>query len=308
MAEIDFATMLPLYGAWAVSEDQKTVHFTSENSSGGNHGLLLLGRPVDDGIIECTFKFPEPSNHCGAFIVFRGKGQDTYYAAGLGGGENAYTLMEGRDLSLTRLAGVGNISSLLRDRAYKVRVVLGGQRVQIFVDGVKIIDFDRLMKSEGCGVGVLALKDSGGVEIGPLTVDDRRPNAFVAMQFSDPYNDVYSDAIKPLLEEIGYDVTRVDEISQPGLILNDIWHYLTEASVVLAEVTEADPHVYYEIGVAQAMHKPTILLAQKGTKLPFDLGPHRSIFYKNTIPGRARLLDALKSSLTAILGTPMRVS
>ena len=108
--------------------------------------------------------------------------------------------------------------------------------------------------------------------------------------------------MRPLIEEIGYEAMRVDEISQPGIILNDIWTHLTQASVVIAEVSDANPNVYYEIGVAHAMNKPTILLAQRGTKLAFDLGPHRCIFYDNTIAGRTRLLESLRTTLTSVLG------
>jgi hypothetical protein len=138
-----------------------------------------------------------------------------------------------------------------------------------------------------------------------MTIDDRRPNAFIAMQFSESYNEVYRDAIRPLVEQIGFEPFRVDEAAGPGIILNDIWARITEASVVIAEVSEANPNVYYEVGAAHALRKPTVLLAQRGTKLPFDIGPHRCIFYDNSIPGRARLLDALRGSLITLLGLPV---
>lgn len=179
---------------------------------------------------------------------------------------------------------------------------LDGQRLQVIVDDVKVLDFSRLSGTGGTGIGLLAFRGCPSAEFGPMKIDDRCPRAFIAMQFSEPYNEVYRDAIRPLVEEIGYEPLRVDEISQPGIILNDIWTQLSEASVVIAEVTDANPNVYYEIGVAHALKKPTVLLAQKRTKLPFDLGPHRCIFYENSIPGRARLLDALRASLGAVLG------
>jgi hypothetical protein len=192
---------------------------------------------------------------------------------------------------------------LIAEREYRLRIALDGQRVQIYVDDVKVIDYDRLTTSgSGTGIGLFVFRGSVEALFGPMAVDDRRPNAFIAMQFSDINNEVYRDAIRPLVEEIGYDPIRVDDISQPGIILNDIWAQLTEASVVIAEVTEANPNVYYEVGIAHALRKPTILLAQRTTKLPFDLGPHRCIFYDNTIAGRAKLLASLRSSLATVLG------
>jgi hypothetical protein len=185
-------------------------------------------------------------------------------------------------------------------------VALEGQRVVISVDDVTVIDYNRLPTSTGTGLGFFAFRGSREVLFGPMNIDDRRPNAFIAMQFSEPYNEVYRDAIRPLVMEIGYEPLRVDELSGPGIILNDIWNNITESSVVIAEVSEANPNVYYEVGVAHALRKPTVLLAQRGTKLPFDLGPHRCIVYDNSIPGRARLLDALRSSLISLLGIPVK--
>lgn len=310
MTEIDFQRMLSLYGKWETQTDGRITKYVGGNHEEVSHGFVLLGRTVEDGVIECTIELPAPSEKCGAFIVFRSNGQSTYYAAGLGGWEGAYTLLEGHHLTPTRLASAGTISNLIANRPYRVRVTLDGQRVQLSVDDIKVIDYDRLPAGggDGAAIGLFAFRGTGEALFGPLVVDDRRPNAFIAMQFSEPYNEVYRDAIRPLVEEIGYEPMRVDEISQPGIILTDIWTQLTEASVVIAEVTEANPNVYYEVGVAHALRKATVLLAQRGTKLPFDLGPHRCIFYDNTIAGRARLLDSLRASLTAVLGIPVRTN
>jgi len=301
MRELDFSKMLSLYGNWEVQAQGKTANFKSGKDD-PSHGLALFSRSVDDGIIECQIELPEPTENSGAFVVFRANGQRNYCAAGLGGWDNAYTLLEGSHLSPTRMESAGNIDNLKAGRKYSVRVALEGQRASIFVDDVKVIDYSRLPTTDGTGVGLLAFRGSSQVHFGPIAIDDSQPVAFIAMQFSDTYDDVYDDAIKPLVQEIGYEPVRVDEISQPGIILNDIWGQITESSVVIAEVTEPNPNVYYEIGVAHALGKPTILLAQRGTSLPFDLGPHRCIFYDNTIPGRGRLLDSLRSSLASVLG------
>lgn len=304
MADVDLGKMLPLYGKWTNPTSQ-FAKFTSDGGTDASHGLALLSNALEDGALECDVQLPNANASSGAFVTFRGTGQNTYYAAGLGGWEGAYTLAEGRALSLTRLASAGNISNLVSDRTYHLKIVLEGQRVLISVDGVTVIDYDRLTSSTGTGLGLFAFRNTGEALFGPLKIDDRRPNAFIAMQFSEPYNEVYRDAIRPLVTEIGFEPFRVDEAAGPGIILNDIWGRITEASVVIAEVSEANPNVYYEVGVAHALRKPTVLLAQRGTKLPFDLGPHRCIFYDNSIPGRARLLDALRSSLVSLLGLPM---
>lgn len=307
MASIDLQKMLPLYGNWTPTSSA-VLKFSSDSKPDASHGLALLPNVLDDGVVECDIQLPNAHNSSGAFITFRGTGQASYYAIGLGGWEGAYTLAEGQGLTLTKLFASGNITNLVSNRVYKLKMAIEGQRVLLSVDNVPVIDYDRLSNTNGTGIGFFAFRATGEVLFGPMNVDDRRPNAFVAMQFSEPYNEVYRDAIRPLIEEIGFEPFRVDEAFGPGIILNDIWGRITEASVVIAEVSEANPNVYYEIGVAHALRKPTVLLAQRGTKLPFDLGPHRCIFYDNSIPGRARLLDSLRNSLITLLGLPITSS
>lgn len=307
MSEINLKKMLSLYGKWEVDEqEQGSIASFKAGDSEQSHGLSLLSNSLDDGTIRCFITIPKANHNLGAFVVFRANGQTNYYAAGIGGWEGAYTLLEGHHLTVNRLASAGNISNIIAGRKYDIKIVLEGQRAQLFVDDVKVIDYERLTSGGGMGLGLFSFRGSEEVNFGPMEIDDRRPNAFIAMQFTDVYNEVYRDALKPLIEAIGFEPVRVDEISQPGIILNDIWMQLTQASVVIAEVSEPNPNVYYEIGVAHALNKPTILLAQRNTKLPFDLGPHKCIFYDNTIAGRARLLESLRSSLSSVLGISPR--
>ncbi len=311
---IDLSKMLPLYGHWTHPEAGQTARFQTPDKPTNRlvpvpeptNGLALLSKTMEDGVLECAVQISTVRPDTGAFLIFRANGQNTWYAAGLGGWDGAYTLVEGHNLTIVKLESAGNLSNLISGRTYQLRLALEGQRITFSVDGVTVIDYQRLPPTVGAGLGLFALRGTKEIIFGPMHIVDRRPNAFIAMQFSELYNDVYRDAIRPLVEEIGYEPRRVDEISGPGIILNDIWKNITEASVVIAEVSEAIPNVYYEIGVAHALRKPTVLLAQRGTVLPFDLGPHRCIFYDNSIPGRARLLDAVRNSLISLLNLPLR--
>jgi hypothetical protein len=49
------------------------------------------------------------------------------------------------------------------------------------------------------------------------------------------------------------------------------------------------------------MGKPTILLAHKGTKLPFDVSPFRTLFYENSISGKQKVEIGLEKHLKASL-------
>jgi nucleoside 2-deoxyribosyltransferase len=58
---------------------------------------------------------------------------------------------------------------------------------------------------------------------------------------------------------------------------------------------------FYELGYADALNKPTILLAQRGKELPFDIRSYRVIFYDDTIGGKPELERSLREHLLAVL-------
>jgi nucleoside 2-deoxyribosyltransferase len=86
------------------------------------------------------------------------------------------------------------------------------------------------------------------------------------------------------------------------MILHDIAQGIVDAQIVIAEITPANQNVFYELGYAHALAKPTILLAERGKQpLPFDISGYRVLFYDNTIAGKKQVEDGLKKHLQAIL-------
>ena len=74
-------------------------------------------------------------------------------------------------------------------------------------------------------------------------------------------------------------VIRADEVALPGKITRQIMELLINADICIADLTNLNPNVLYELGIRQAMLRPYILIASRGTKLPFDLQDYRTIFY-----------------------------
>lgn len=123
-------------------------------------------------------------------------------------------------------------------------------------------------------------------------------DCFVIMPFSSEFNDVY-DAIKMAVgaQEI-LRCGRIDEIRRPGSILVDLVKEIESASVCIADLTGNRPNVLWEVGYAMALNKPTILISQDISSLPFDLAPHRTLEYsRQDLAGtlRPKLLAALSS-------------
>ncbi|MCY4482640.1 MAG: hypothetical protein OXC12_07180 [Spirochaetaceae bacterium] len=94
---------------------------------------------------------------------------------------------------------------------------------------------------------------------------------------------------------------RADDVFRPGIILQDIINSLLDADLVIAEVTPPNPNVFYELGYAHALAKPTVLLARRGGELPFDISGYRVIFYDDSIGGKPQVETTLDMHLANIM-------
>ena len=108
--------------------------------------------------------------------------------------------------------------------------------------------------------------------------------------------------IKPVLEneEFGYLVKRADDDTNPGSITNAVISDLTNADLVIAELTGFNPNAFYELGIRHTIRKPVIHIIAEQVKLPFDNADQRTIFVDigdidNVQAAKARLTDAVRS-------------
>ena len=140
------------------------------------------------------------------------------------------------------------------------------------------------------------------VAFAPVAISASPPSAFVVMQFTSPFNELYAEVIGPVCAEHGIEAYRASDIYRPGVVIQDIIQGLGEAQVVIADITPANPNVFYEVGYAHALHKPTILLANRSeiSELPFDLRGFRVVFYDDTISGKSSIESDLRQHLRAI--------
>ena len=97
----------------------------------------------------------------------------------------------------------------------------------------------------------------------------------VMMPFDTEYDAVY-DAIKKAVSDAGLYCQRVDDIWDSDHIMADVASLLWRAEVVVADLTGRNPNVFYEVGLAHALPRKTVMLTQNSSDVPFDL---RSIRY-----------------------------
>lgn len=124
--------------------------------------------------------------------------------------------------------------------------------------------------------------------------------AFVLMPFHEPFNKYYRSIIQPSILEAGIDSLRADEIYRPSEIIKDIYDYIKNAKVLIAELTGRNPNVLYELGYGHAIGKTAILMTQTMEDVPFDLRGFRCLIYDTTDPDwantlKTRLVQFIKS-------------
>jgi hypothetical protein len=117
---------------------------------------------------------------------------------------------------------------------------------------------------------------------------------FVLMPFSSDLRHVYEEHIRTFCDRLGLTVARADDFFTVGSIMSDIWHAINHASLIVADCTGRNPNVFYEIGLAHARGKATILIAQNIDDIPFDLRHLRVITYDVTPSGLSILEGALE--------------
>lgn len=88
--------------------------------------------------------------------------------------------------------------------------------------------------------------------------------------------------LKPALGD-EYDIKRADKIPDPGMIPPQIVERLIDDDLVIADLTDRNPNVFYELAVRHAIQKPVIHLMEetqlRAKKIPFDNAPMRTIPY-----------------------------
>src|SRR5262245_3685323 len=86
---------------------------------------------------------------------------------------------------------------------------------------------------------------------------------------------------KALVPE-GYEILRGDQDTNPGLVTPSLIASLAGADLIIADLSDRNPNVYYELAIAHSMVKPVVHVHRAGERLPFDVKDLRTIMYDLT--------------------------
>ena len=117
---------------------------------------------------------------------------------------------------------------------------------------------------------------------------------------------IYEKIIKPAVEspELGFKCKR--SIADRGNILKDIITDLYSSDVVIADLTDRNPNVFYELGVRHGLKHGTIILTQNRKFASiFDLSNYASHVYSWQTPsGKKKMIETIKELLRNYLANP----
>lgn len=97
-------------------------------------------------------------------------------------------------------------------------------------------------------------------------------------------DDLLELAIGPALEKFGFAVLRADKIAKPSLITNDVIALVQQSELCIADLSDRNPNVFYEVGRRHETGKPIIQVIEKSQDIPFDLAGIRTIKYDISNP------------------------
>jgi hypothetical protein len=298
---------LALIGNPAIGPNE--IRFTAAptfipNQGEGPLALLKSDKSFQSGHLSLEFSLENPSDRV-QFVLNQGLEEEIH--VGLNTGTSPYGIVSRRGPNWTMISAAGYGTVPPNVGWHSAAVTVAGSEIRLTVDEVDVVtghaqvemaQVAMFLQIMGNPDPAAAPQPERSVAVRNITIESRKPKAFVVMQFTDEFNALFKEVIQPMCIGFGYEVIRADDIYNNGLIISDIVQSIQDASVIIADITPNNVNVFYEVGYAHAARKPTILLCSKTRdKLPFDLAGFRTLFYDNTIAGKTAVESMLRQHL-----------
>lgn len=125
--------------------------------------------------------------------------------------------------------------------------------------------------------------------------DKRKKKCFVVTPIGEENSEIrrhidgiIDQAIIPAVAE-KFEVSVAHRECEIGSINERVIKNIYNADLVIANLTMLNPNVMFELAMRYSYGKPAIVIAEKGTNLPFDITEENTLFYVNDPTGAADL-------------------
>lgn len=152
---------------------------------------------------------------------------------------------------------------------------------------------------------VISAQDKVTEDFSPVTLNDFFKNAgithedlivekdlvFVLTPFHESYRTTYN-IISEICKDVGLRCIRGDEEHVGSDILPHVLKMINRARLIIVNVDGRNPNVFYELGIAHSLNKPTIIIS-KTEEIPFDIRSKNIIIYNDENQLKVELAKAL---------------
>ena len=148
-----------------------------------------------------------------------------------------------------------------------------------------------------------------------MKIDINKKKCFVIMPFSTTYSTdekdwtlIYDEIIRPSVESFdSFTCKRLQPTR--GNMMKEIINELNDSDLVIADLTDHNPNVCYELGIRHGLRVGTILLAQKRKFLNiFDLSTYASHIYQwKSKANRKTAIKKIQKLITGYLSDPQKL-
>lgn len=147
-------------------------------------------------------------------------------------------------------------------------------------------------------------------------IDSLKPEeiCFVISPIGEPSSDdrVRSDRvlkyiIAPAAKDNGLVAVRSDSISAPGIITSQIIRHILNDKMVVADLTDQNANVFYELALRHAFRKPLVQLISNDQRIPFDVQGTRVVKYSLDLDGASEARDSVARQIRTALSPQVEV-
>lgn len=167
------------------------------------------------------------------------------------------------------------------------------------VDSVAKVLNDKNTKYEGKKMWVEPVFKTTDIKIKP-------DMCFGILPFNEKRKNLFDDVIVPDLEkDLDISVLKSGDMTTSNSdMIEEIWKSINEAAFILADISDNNPNVFYEVGICHTLGKKMITICDEDSlekdykkHLPFDLSTRYTIFYKDTGPGGKYLVKKIEKTV-----------